>query len=125
MGYVLAADGGGLPYQLAQARKGKAAYFAPGTQWLTSIHPDDAVEFILRAVADVRRGRRRYPARRPPRRTHEASQAGYALVPPPSKTPAGLCDHPLTGPCESAPTRPASGSRHGVSVAVDGQRGTT
>lgn len=54
MGYVLAADGGGLPYQLAQARKGKAAYFAPGTQWLPWIHRDDVVEFILRAVTEER-----------------------------------------------------------------------
>jgi uncharacterized protein (TIGR01777 family) len=52
MGYVLAGDGGGLPYQLAQARKGKAAYFAPGTQWLPWIHRDDVVEFILRAVTE-------------------------------------------------------------------------
>jgi uncharacterized protein len=54
MGFVLAADGGGLPYQLQQARKGKAAYFAPGTQWLPWIHRDDVVAFLLRAVAEER-----------------------------------------------------------------------
>jgi uncharacterized protein (TIGR01777 family) len=54
MGYVLAADGGGLPWQIQQARRGKAAYFAPGTQWLPWIHRDDVVGFVLRALAEPR-----------------------------------------------------------------------
>jgi uncharacterized protein (TIGR01777 family) len=54
MGYVLAADGGGLTYQLQEARKGKAAYFAPGTQWLPWIHRDDVVGFVLQVLAEER-----------------------------------------------------------------------
>lgn len=49
MGYVLAADGGGLPYQIEQAQKGKASYFAPGDQWLPWIHLVDVVGVILAA----------------------------------------------------------------------------
>lgn len=52
MGFVLAADGGGLPWQLQRARRGKAAYFAPGTQWVPWIHRDDVVQVVLRAVAE-------------------------------------------------------------------------
>jgi uncharacterized protein (TIGR01777 family) len=52
MGYVLSADGGGLPWQLAQARKGKARYFAPGSQWLPWIHLDDVVAFVTQALAE-------------------------------------------------------------------------
>lgn len=51
-GYVLSANGGGLPWQVQQARKGKARYFAPGTQWLPWIHLDDVVEFVTRALAE-------------------------------------------------------------------------
>ncbi|MGH3319074.1 MAG: TIGR01777 family oxidoreductase [Streptosporangiaceae bacterium] len=54
MGYVLSADGGGLPWQLQQARKGKAAYFAPGTQWLPWIHLDDVVDCVTHALAEER-----------------------------------------------------------------------
>lgn len=54
MGYVLAADGGGLPWQLQEARKGKASYFAPGAQWLPWIHLDDVVAFVMCALAEER-----------------------------------------------------------------------
>lgn len=52
MGYVLSADGGGLPWQLQEARKGKASYFAPGTQWLPWIHLDDVVEFVMCSLVE-------------------------------------------------------------------------
>jgi uncharacterized protein (TIGR01777 family) len=54
MGYVLSADGGGLPYQLRQARKGKVSYFAPGTQWLPWIHLADVVTFVTNAIVEQR-----------------------------------------------------------------------
>lgn len=54
MGYVLSADGGGLPYQLGQARKGKVSYFAPGTQWLPWIHLADVVNFVADAIVEPR-----------------------------------------------------------------------
>ncbi|GAA4551980.1 TIGR01777 family oxidoreductase [Amycolatopsis samaneae] len=50
LGFVLAAKGGGVRWQLEQARKGKASYFAPGSQWLPWIHLDDVVAFILRVM---------------------------------------------------------------------------
>lgn len=50
MGYVLARDGGGLPHQAQRFRAGKAAYFAPGTQWSAWTHIDDVVSFVLRAI---------------------------------------------------------------------------
>jgi uncharacterized protein len=54
MGYVLSADGGGLPYQLRQARKGKVSYFKPGTQWLPWIHLSDVVNVVADAIAQER-----------------------------------------------------------------------
>ncbi len=54
MGYVLSADGGGLPYQLHQARQGKAAYFAPGTQWAAWVHLADVVNFAVAAIDEQR-----------------------------------------------------------------------
>ncbi|MDN5855101.1 MAG: TIGR01777 family oxidoreductase [Actinomycetia bacterium] len=54
MGYILTADGGGLPWQLQEARKDKASYFAPGTQWLPWIHLDDVVQFVMSALAEDR-----------------------------------------------------------------------
>lgn len=50
LGFVLAANSGGLRWQLDQARKGKVSYFAPGSQWLPWIHLDDVVTFILQAM---------------------------------------------------------------------------
>ncbi|MFD9888723.1 TIGR01777 family oxidoreductase [Amycolatopsis sp. NPDC059027] len=52
LGFVLTAKGGGLAWQLDNARKGKVSYFAPGSQWLPWIHLDDVVAFILRAMAE-------------------------------------------------------------------------
>jgi uncharacterized protein (TIGR01777 family) len=52
MGFVLTAEGGGLAWQLQQARRGKAAYFAPGTQWVPWIHRDDVAAFVLQALAE-------------------------------------------------------------------------
>jgi uncharacterized protein (TIGR01777 family) len=54
MGYVLSADGGGLPWQLRQARKGRLSYFAPGTQWLPWIHLTDVVTFLVTAIVEQR-----------------------------------------------------------------------
>jgi uncharacterized protein (TIGR01777 family) len=54
MGYILTADGGGLPWQLQEARKDKASYFAPGTQWLPWVHLDDVVQFVMSALAEDR-----------------------------------------------------------------------
>jgi hypothetical protein len=50
LGYVLAAEGGGLPYQLAAAAKGKASFFRPGTQWLPWVHLTDVVSVIVAAI---------------------------------------------------------------------------
>lgn len=52
-GYVLAVEGGGLPYQLAQAAKGKVSFFRPGTQWLPWVHLADAVSVILAAIENA------------------------------------------------------------------------
>jgi uncharacterized protein (TIGR01777 family) len=54
LGYVLAAEGGGLPYQLAQAAKGKVSFFRPGTQWLPWVHLADVVSFIVSAIEDAK-----------------------------------------------------------------------
>jgi len=53
LGYVLAKDGGGLPRQIAQARKGKVSFFAPGRQWLPWIQLDDVVSVIVSAIEDA------------------------------------------------------------------------
>jgi uncharacterized protein (TIGR01777 family) len=91
MGYVLAAEGG-LEYQLQQARKGKAAYFAPGTQWLPWIHVDDVVEFVLRAVTEEHwRGAYNLVAPQAVRsREFAETLARVVGSPPPRKSPAVL-----------------------------------
>ena len=90
MGYVLAPDGGGLPYQVEQARKGKAAYFAPGTQWLPWIHRDDVVAFVLLALAEDRwRGAYNLVAPEAVRSREFAVTLAEVLgAPPPRSTPA-------------------------------------
>jgi uncharacterized protein len=52
-GYVLAGEGGGLPWQLTQARKGKVTFFRPGTQWLPWVHLSDVITIIVSAIEDA------------------------------------------------------------------------
>ncbi|QWF84990.1 TIGR01777 family oxidoreductase [Amycolatopsis sp. CA-230715] len=52
LSFVLTGNGGGLKWQLDQARKGRSSYFAPGSQWLPWIHLDDVVAFVRRALGD-------------------------------------------------------------------------
>ncbi|MGP3964987.1 TIGR01777 family oxidoreductase [Nonomuraea sp. 3N208] len=92
MGYVLSADGGGLPYQLQQARNGKAAYFAPGTQWLPWIHLADVVNFVAHALAEEHwRGAYNLVAPQEVQsRQFSETLAGVVQADPPRPTPAVL-----------------------------------
>jgi uncharacterized protein (TIGR01777 family) len=92
MGYVLSADGGGLPWQLRQARNGKVSYYAPGTQWQAWIHLTDVVAVIRAAIADQRwRGAYNVVAPQPVRaRQFAETLARVAGAPPPRPAPALL-----------------------------------
>lgn len=90
MGFVLSPDGGGLRWQLDEARKGKVSYFAPGTQWLPWIHLDDVVAFVLRAL-DVDEWRGAYNLVAPePVRSREFAEtlARVTGAAPPRRSPA-------------------------------------
>ncbi len=53
-GFILASEGGGLPYLMNMTRQFRGGPTLPGTQFQTWIHVDDVVEIILLALEDER-----------------------------------------------------------------------
>ncbi len=53
-GFILASNGGGLPYLMNMTRQFRGGPTLPGTQFQTWIHVDDVVEIILLALEDER-----------------------------------------------------------------------
>jgi uncharacterized protein (TIGR01777 family) len=92
MGYVLTPDGGGLAWQLQEARKGKVSFFAPGTQWLPWIHRDDVVAFVVQALDEERwHGAYNLVAPHAVRSREFADTLAQVVgTPPPRQAPAAL-----------------------------------